>query len=245
MTVEEGIQKCLETKDFIASKCTFVQKCKEGFVRNDKGNCVRSTPLAERINSARKRLNDMRQRNNFSGRGKLIMDLRQIQKMVGIPNRNQINGLIESAKKLSEREMKALEEKQKRKNASAMKKLEKIEQQKRNTQKKLQKAVESAKKKAEKALTKGKTKKSVGFNIGNRIGTSLNASVSELSKIGKSAIKNSSRSGSQAVPVITAAKPVLTLVESAAKALSQIPKRVMSANRVLPKRSGTRKTRSI
>lgn len=210
--MSNGFVRCLETKDFIPENCSFIKKCKTGFIRNSKGKCVKGDNLNVRLRTLRNKVNTMRAANNMKNRGLVKMQLINLMRDAGTPNREKIQSLINSAEKLTSKEQRLRQEKSTRKTVSEAKKLEK---KKKENEIALKKAISKAKKKASEESGKNhqtlKQRKKANKTI---LGTALNVPMVPLSAIAESGVRGASRSGSPITPVLEA-------VESAVSSMSK------------------------
>jgi hypothetical protein len=214
--MSNGIEKCLETMDFVPESCKFIKKCPPGQVRSEKtGKCVKGESLSARLKVLRNKVDEMRRTNTVKNRGLVKMQLKGLLKIAGTPNRSRIESLIESAEKLTSREKRNAEAKETRRTEREAKKIDK---QKKANAIALKKAISEAKKKS-KALeaTNRKTlKQRKAANKKGVLGTAMGIPLNTLTAISNSGVKGASKSGSPVTPVLSA-------VESAVKALSKYP----------------------
>jgi hypothetical protein len=220
--MSNGIAKCLETMDFVPETCKFIKKCKPGQVRNEAGKCVKGDNLSARIRKLRTNINSMKKKNVGTTRGIIKAQLVNLMKDAGTPNRERIQKLIISAEKLTNHEAKIKANKDAKSAAFALKK---IEREKKENEKLLKKQVAVAKKeaaetkKAERQQTLAERKATAAARKTAKkgiLGTALNVPLVELSAIASSGVKDASKSGSSITPV-------LSVVESAVKAMSKSP----------------------
>lgn len=222
--MSNGMAKCLETKDFIPESCKFINKCPAGQVRSLKtGKCVKGASLDERLRALRNKVDEMRRTNTMKNRGLVQMQLKGLLKDAGTPNRARIEALISSAAKLTSREKRNAEERETKRSAAEAKKLEK---QKKANASALKKAISEAKKKAaaeaaevrkslkERKAANAAAKKGTRKSKKGVLGTALNVPMVPLTAIAESGVKNASKSGSSISPVLDA-------VESAVKSMTK------------------------
>jgi hypothetical protein len=215
--MSNGIAKCLEKMDFVPESCKFIKRCPAGQVRSEKtGKCVKGASLNSRLREIRNQVNVMRQTNTVKNRGLIMMKLKGVMKDAGTPNRERIQALIDSAGKITSREKRNALAKETRRTATEAKKIEK---QKKANASALKKAIAAAKKEAKSAaVTEKKTlRERKAANKGTKKkGISLNSPLVPLTAIAQSGLNGANRSGSTATSVLAA-------VESAVKSMTKSP----------------------